>query len=376
METTDLSSAAYWESDSVDLRLNPRRPVFTEGLRDFLERDLGRRAAVVLATSGSSGTAKFVVLPKAAILASARAVNAFCGLTREDVWLGGLSTFHVGGLGIFARAFSSGARVVPLAWDAWTRDGADFCGAVEKTCATLASLTPTHLCDLLRAERRCPDSLRGVFLGGGRIDPEVVARAGGLGWPLWPTYGMSETASQVATRLDGGCDWLPILPGWEVRTDARGRLQLRGESLFSGYVWREDETWHFDPARDAEGWFTNGDRCELRDGELRFLERTDGAVKISGELVSLPALNDRLAAFGIAGLVVAVPETRRGNELVLVGEEGDGDLLERFNADLPPLERIARHIVVAELPRTDLGKPDRARIEELAQSPTRFHPTG
>ncbi len=367
METPDLISPAYWESESVDLRLNPKRPVEAAGLREFLEGELGLRAVVVLATSGSSGSAKFVVLPKAAILASARAVNAHCGLETEDVWLGGLPTFHVGGLGIYARAFCNGAQVAAMAWDSWTRDGAAFLRAVDESRATLASLTPTHLWDLVGAGARCPASLRGVFLGGGRIDPALVAEARSLGWPLWPTYGMSETASQVATSLDGDGEWLPLLPGWEAETDGEGRLRLRGGCLFSGYAFREGGGWRFDPAGNAEGWFATGDRCELRGGDLRFLSRADGAVKVSGELVSLPMLNDRLAAFGIVGWIVALSGSRRGSELVLVREEGDReDALERFNAGLPPVERLSREVVVAELPRTELGKPDRAGIEALA----------
>lgn len=367
MEAADLSSPAYWESETVDLRLNPRRPADVSGLRGFLEGELGLRAAVVLATSGSSGSAKFVVLSKAAVLASADAVNAHCGLTGGDLWLGGLSTFHVGGLGIHARAFRGGAKVVPMAWDGWARDGSAFLRAAGEAGATLASLTPTHLWDLVRAGARCPSSLRGVLLGGGKIDPALVAEARHLGWPLWPTYGMSETASQVATNVEGGVEWLPLLPGWEARTDGEGRLWLRGAALFSGYALREGEGWRFDSARDGEGWFATGDCCELRGGELRFVSRVDGAVKVLGELVSLPALNDRLIAFGIVGWIVALSEPRYGHELVLVSEGGDAGELERFNADLPPVERVVRRVVVEELPRTGLGKPDRARIEEVAR---------
>ena len=363
METPDLNSSAYWESVSVDLRLNPKRPMDADGLSQFLEKDLGVRSSVVIATSGSGGAAKWVVLPKSAILASARAVNEHCGLSQDDIWLGSLSTFHVGGIGIYARAFCNGARVVPMAWDAWARDGTAFLKALNESRATLGSLTPVHLSDLVRVGATCPASVRGMFLGGGRIDPDLVTRAQELAWPIWTTYGMTESSSQVATSLDGGHEWLPLLPIWEGRTDDAGRLALRGEALFSGYVSREGEGWRYDPARDAEGWFTTGDRCDLRDGKLRFLQRADGAVKVSGELVSLPEMNDRVASFGIVGLIVAVPEERRGNDLVLVCEGGDESLLERFNADLPPVERVVRLVLVSELPRTEIGKPDRAKIE-------------
>lgn len=370
METPHLSSAAYWESEAVDLRLNPKRPVEVGGLREFLENDLGLRSAVVLATSGSSGNAKFVVLSKAAVLASARAVNAHCGLGRNEVWLGGLSTFHVGGVGIHARAYASGAKVAPLAWDAWTRDGGVFVRAVAESGATLASLTPTHLWDLVRAKVPSPATLRGVFLGGGRIEPALVAEARQLGWPIWPTYGMSETASQVATSLGGDGEWLDLLPIWQVRSEDDGRLLLRGEALFSGYAERSKEGWAFDPARDAEGWFRSGDRVALRDGRLRFLSRCDDAVKVGGELVSLSGLETRITALGWTGCVVARPDPRRGNELVLVlqGETHRGDeavVLETFNAGLSPVERAAKIVLVEALPRTDLGKLDRARLAAL-----------
>ncbi len=366
MEAPDLTSPGYWESESLDLRLNPRRPVDSDGLRQFLEHELGVRAAVVIATSGSSGRARFVILPKTALLASARAVNAHCRLTPDDVWLGGLSTFHVGGLGIYARAFCNGARVVPLAWDTWTRDGSVFLDAIRSTRATLTSLTPAHLWDLVRAGARCPQPLRGLFLGGGILDPVLVAQARELGWPVWPTYGMSEASSQVATSLAGDGIWLDLLPHWETRIEGdSGRLALRGPALFSGHVERGPGGWRFDPARDAAGWFATGDRCEWQPGRLRFVERLDDAVKVLGELVSLASLNARLVSFAITGLVVAVPDPRRGHELVLVREPG-GDSLDRFNEALPPVERVAREVVVKALPRTEVGKLDRPAATAMA----------
>lgn len=367
METADLSDPAYWESEPPDLRLNPLRPVETDGLRDYLLGELGAKASVVLATSGSAGKAKFVVLPKAALLASARAVNAHCGLTAEDVWLGGLSTFHVGGIGIYARAFANGARVAPLPWDSWTRDGSVFLEAVRREKATLASLTPAHLRDLVQAGARCPAPLRGLFLGGGAVAPELVARARELRWPVWPTYGMSEASSQIATSLDGDGAWLEVLPHWETRIDqGAGRLSIRGDALFSGYLERRGGDWRFDPAREPDGWFATGDRCQVAHGRLRFGGRLDDSVKILGELVSLASLDARLARFAIRGLVVALPHPRRGHELVLVREPGGG-ALEGFNAGLAPVERVSRERVVAELPRSEIGKVDRAAVEALAE---------
>lgn len=370
METPDLNSSDYWESDSVDLRMNPLRPVDTEGLDTFLSEERGLRSAIVLATSGSSGRPKFIVLSKRAILASADAVNAHCGLVTEDVWLGGLSTFHVGGLGIYARAYRNGAKLAPMAWNRWTRDGVALLEAITASGATLTSLTPTHLWDLVRAGHRCPDSLRGVFLGGGAIDPRLVERAEGLGWTLWPTYGMTETSSQVATAtglLPSRDGYLPLLSVWEAKTDSEGRLWLRGSPLCEGWAEKGDGDWHFIPARNADGWFRSSDQCDVREGRLRFLARDDGTVKISGELVSLSGLNDRLQAAGVSGCIVSQADPRRGNALVLVREPGGEDKLASFLASLAPIEQIAREVIVSSLPRTDAGKADRAMIAKLAQ---------
>lgn len=364
METIDLSSADYWQSDSIDLRLNPKRPVQSEGVTAFLQNEVGIRSAVVIPTSGSSGEAKFVVLSKHAILASARAVNIHCGIEANDRWLGGLSTFHVGGLGIYARAYCNGAEVVPMPWENWRRDGGPLLDAITTTGATLTSLTPVHLCDLVRAGADAPESLRMVFLGGGRVEKSLVDRARSLGWPIRVTYGMSEAASQIATGQGDEIDCLPVLASWECREGPDFRLQIRGDALFSGYTRREGERWIYVPSQNDKGWFTTGDRCEVSDGSLRFIERADDAVKVSGELVSLSGLQARLDALGISGVIVAVPEERRGNELVLV-VEGDGNAArDQLNTNLPYVEQVSRVVSMNELPRTDLGKLDLATIRK------------
>lgn len=365
METIDLSSADYWESDSIDLRLNPKRPVQSEGVTAFLQNEVGICSAVVIPTSGSSGEAKFVILSKHAILASARAVNLHCGIQKNDRWLGGLSTFHVGGLGIYARAYCNGAEVVPMPWENWRRDGGPLLDAITATGATLTSLTPVHLCDLVRAGAVAPESLRMVFLGGGRVDRNLVDRARSLGWPLRVTYGMSEAASQIATSQGDETDRLPILANWECREGPDARLQIRGEALFSGYARREGERWIYVPSQNDKGWFTTEDRCEVSDGTLRFIGRADDAVKVFGELVSLSGLQTRLDILGITGVILAVPEERRGNELVLV-VEGDGKAArDQLNINLPFVEQVSRVISMSELPRTDLGKLDLAAIRKV-----------
>src|SRR5207244_12310235 len=96
---------------------------------------------VLVATSGTTGDVKLVALSKEAILASAAAVNTRLGARRGDVWCCVLPTFHVGGLGIHARAHLTGSRVIGMAWDPH---------AFARTEATLASLVSAQVHDLVR----------------------------------------------------------------------------------------------------------------------------------------------------------------------------------------------------------------------------------
>ena len=99
-------------------------------------------------TSGSSGPPKIIGFTREALLASARAVNAFFGVAAGDVWLRMLPRFHVGGFQVEARAWAAGVRCVS-GDDPWDpRTCADVC-ATENV--THLSLVPTQVYDLTRA---------------------------------------------------------------------------------------------------------------------------------------------------------------------------------------------------------------------------------
>lgn len=374
MEAPELTSMGYWESGSVDLRLNPRREVEAGGLLDFLQKDCGVKQSVVLATSGSTGGFKFVILSKPALLASAHSVVSHCGMDEEDVFLAGLSGFHVGGLGIFARACNTQARLVDISDQGWDRKGEVMVASIREHGVTQTSLTPTHLYDLVRHGVEAPDSLRCVLLGGGRMDPRLIAEARALGWPVRVSYGMTEASSQIATAGGDEIEWLPVLDCWNVRVGEDKRLSIRGEPLFTGYATRDENGWSFDSGKDSDGWFLTGDHCEVRDGSLRFLGRADDLVKTSGEFVSVSEVDSRVASLareaGYDAAILAGPDERRGMELILVLETRDGnaaELFEGINQRLPGIEKASRWVCVEELPRTSIGKLDRAALDDLVR---------
>jgi O-succinylbenzoic acid--CoA ligase len=326
-----------------ELLLNPRMPV-DERVR------LARTAAtadlaghVFVATSGSTGRIKLVAISKEAILASAAAVNERTGITSADVWVAVLPEFHVGGLGIWARAHLSGARVVPMAWDPRR-----FAASV----ATVASLVPAQVHDLVSQGLAPSPRLRAVLVGGGAFEAALDERAQQLGWPVLASYGMSECASTVAVRD-------VLLSHLEARAEEDGRLAFRGTSLFTGYLTEEGL---IDPKVD--GWFVTEDLGEVDGTEVKVRGRAGEFIKIGGESVDLKRL-DRIAddaarrCRGDAG-VVAVPDERLGYVIHLaVTAKG---IAAEFDARVLPFERARVVHRVKRIPRSPLGKILRAQL--------------
>jgi len=378
-----------WTSDATELLLNPRLPREERARLERLAARLRhppssglRRAAgfgghVWLATSGTSGPVKLVALGREALLASAAAVNRHLEASARDVWLNVLPLFHVGGLGILARAHLAGARVVgdhdaggtPAAWSARS-----FVARAEETDATLSSLVPAQVYDLVRESLRAPPSLRAVVVGGGALPETLHAQARALGWPLLPSYGATECASQIATAAlasleEGRFPPLRLLPHVEAVTDPEGFLRIRSPALFIGYAVSPDPEGAesvalIDPKE--EGWWTTEDRGSVKDDELRVEGRTSDFVKIGGESVRVPALEailDELRAersFAGDAALLPVPDERLGHVIVLVhagaGDDEVAALQAAFNARVAPFERARRTHRLPRLPRTPLGK--------------------
>ena len=344
-----------WEEGGEWLLLNPRMPSGWRGR--ILETEFPDLPGHVwLASSGTGGSAKLVALSRAALEAGAAAVNAHLAATAADTWINPLPLFHVGGLGIAVRAALSGAR-----WELFEGwDAARFARRAADCGATLSSLVPAQVHDIVREGLAAPGSLRAVVVGGGALEEGLRARAAGLGWPLLPSYGLTEACSQVATAALGAEDfvWLPLLPHFEARVGEGGALELSGPSLLAGWMLFAEggaARWE-DPKRG--GWLRTADRAEVRGRELHPLGRLDDLVKIRGELVDLAALERALQARVGAGAVClrARPDGRNGFALAVVAENGSAAAEARAALDVFPPFAVPDAIAVGEIVRSPLGK--------------------
>lgn len=261
-------------------------------------------AGIVLATSGSSGVPRLIDIPLESMRASAELGARVIPFGAGDTWYASLAAAHIGGVMILmrARVLGGAVRVGPQ-----PRGWSDLAGC------THVSLVATQLARLLDDPSPVPSSLRAVMLGGGPSPGALHERAIGRGVPLFSTYGLTETCSQVATcrRAAGDAETLagPPIQGVSVAIDPAG-----GEILVDGPVLARGE--FVDgrlvplarPLRTRDAGFIDGS------GRLHIVGRLD-AMFISGGMNIHPETIERaLAAIpGVrAACVVAVPHVKWG----------------------------------------------------------------
>jgi O-succinylbenzoic acid--CoA ligase len=313
-------------------------------------------SALVVFTSGTSGRPKGVRLTLANLEAAAAASAQHLGHDAADDWLLAMPLNHVGGISIVVRQAYTGGSITMLPGF----DAVSFAG-VMRGRVTMVSVVPTMLTRLL--EEGPFHGLRGVLVGGGPIPEGLLERAAAAGMPVLPTYGMTETFGQVATLRPGAPlqRKAHLIPGMEARIDEGGRIALRGPQVSPGYLGEPDR---------GDPWFVTKDIGEIDDeGALRIHGRADTMIITGGENVSPerveavigehPAIDD-VVVFGVPD-----PEWGARVEALYVGDLSPAELGEHVAARLPGHMVPKRFTRVRAIPRTSIGKPDRAVAAEL-----------
>ena len=385
-----LAMNISWESGQSHQLINPAySPSARKRFFRLLESAQSYPGHIWLATSGSTSQ-KWVGLSKEAILASAACVNRHLESGRDDRWVNALPLFHVGGLGILARSFLSGAAFYnfldvrrgnstgksSLKWSA----EAFYC-YVEEVKGTLSSLVPAQLYDLISMDKPPPPSLRALIIGGRYLLPSLYEKAAALGWPVLATYGSTECASQVASSplqslLSLDYPALQLLPHILAKS-TEDRLSFCGPSLLSAYAYFENGKVVFaDPK--AGGWWQSEDKGIIRERELQLFGRADAIVKVGGESVDLFFLENILQTLRLQhgidceATLVAGPDARLGASIQLATDSRDREsirfLAEIFDKEALPFERIRQFHFVDKLPRSPLGKILKARLMEMISS--------
>lgn len=209
--------------------------------------------------------------------------------------------------------------------------------------------------------------LRGVLVGGGPTSERVLIDAAGAGIPVLSTYGMTETASQIAAAPlgDGPRRRVVALPGAEIRISADGEIEVRGAMVAPGYVGG--------PWREPHRWFATGDLGTLDEqGYLRVHGRRSDLIITGGENVMPAEVEAAIRAVDDVAevAVVGTPSDEWGEAIVAVIATARSvrDIEDRVRATLAGFKVPKRWVVVDALPRTPLGKVDRTAVRRLAAS--------
>jgi O-succinylbenzoic acid--CoA ligase len=320
------------------------------------------RPATTLLTSGTSGAPELVTLTFGNLQASAEGARERLGLLPEDRWLASLSMAHVGGLALVSRCAQLGSALVL----GGVFQAESFATMVAQGTVSHASLVPTMLHRFLEVwgERRCPDSLRCLLIGGAAAQVSLLERGLGLGFPLAVTYGLSEASSQVATappalvREKPGTVGSPFA-GLELKLSVEGEILVRGATVSPG-------------AKGEDGWLRTGDLAHRdEEGHLWLKGRISHRIISGGVNVDPTEVEAVLRTHpGILEVaVVGVPDAQWGEKVVAVvvaKEKGSldlGDLNRLARVALSPAKRPRTVRVVESLPRNPNGKVARGEVQ-------------
>jgi O-succinylbenzoic acid--CoA ligase len=343
----------------------------------------------LIPTGGSSGTLRFARHNWETLTASVRGFHQFFGGDRLHFCCV-LPLFHVGGLMQVMRVLHTGGRLAlsnfkPL-------EQGQF--PAQDMTGWFLSLVPTQLHRLLQNPVTVPwlQPFRAILLGGAPAWGELLERGRMLGLPLAPTYGMTETAAQIATQYPqdflAGRSGYTVLPHAQVTltpTHAAaslvepitaksgappGIVSLRSASLFLGY----------EPEREDGGM--RGDRSFLTDdmgyldpaGKLHVLGRASDKIITGGENVFPAEVESAIWATGLVrDVAVLGMGDRHWGECVTalyVPRSPDiaaTDITERLATTLSSYKCPKRWLACTQLPRNAQGKLNRADLHHLAQ---------
>ena len=342
--------------------------------------------AVVMFTSGTTGSPKGVMHSTNTLLACNRSLSGRFHLEADDVMLACSPLGHMTGYAaVMLLGLSLGSTVVLQ--DIWeARRGVQIM-ADEGVTFTAAS-TPflSDICDTVAAGAPRPQRLRNFLCGGAPIPPVLIDRAAReLGLKVCSLWGMTESLSSTLTEperaheksssTDGrsleGVDVKVVdSEGSELPAGQTGRLLVRGAQMFMGYYKRPDIA-----TFDAEGWFDTGDLAYAdAEGYIRINGRTKDVLIRGGEnvpVVEIEALLYKHPSVAAAALV-GYPDAR-------LGERGCAFVVPRPGATFTLADvqawmaenKVAKQYwperveLVADLPRTPSGKIQKFKLREM-----------
>lgn len=353
----------------------------------FTDPDL---TAGLFLTSGSTGAPKLVPLKRSQIFHAAKASSTLLKPQRNRYWLLCLPLNHIGGVSIVYRSLLHHS-VIRFQKRFDSEESARL--LIHEKEIEGASMVPTMLHQLLKRADFAPhDDFRAILLGGGPISELLIKRARSRAIPLITSYGMTETAAQIAAKpffnRDSHSAASEIYHSGEVgkvfhpneiqiRNETgeplspgqSGRIWLKGPQLFEGYF-SESET----DAFDSERWFDTGDYgCLSERHELTIETRREDRIISGGENIHPAVVEEALEELTEVNraAVIGVEDETWGQKVVAFAEPAPDthpdpeQLREQLKSTLLPHQIPREIILMKSLPVSDALKFKKSELRVI-----------
>ncbi|MFG2254278.1 long-chain-fatty-acid--CoA ligase [Streptomyces mirabilis] len=334
--------------------------------------------AVILYTSGTTGTPKGAELTHANLTSNTQVSIDLFSLTAGDVVLGALPLFHVFGqtCGLNASIAAGACLALVPRFDAHA-----VLETIQLQRVSIFQGVPTMYVALLSHPERTKfdvDSLRLCVSGGSALPVEVLhAFEAEFSCIILEGYGLSETSPVASFTHPGrvrkpGSIGQPV-DGVEMRlldvSDGVGEIAIRGHNVMKGYWGRPEAT---AAAIDTDGWFRSGDLAQVdEDGYYFIVDRKKDLIIRGGYNVYPREIEELLYTHPAVreAAVVGIPHPALGEEVCAAVALKDGatatpeELREHVKAQAAAY-KYPRHVwITAELPKTSTGKILRRSVE-------------